>query len=908
MRAPRPMMALIALSAACGNGPSDADGPTITLATTAYDPQPQAPAILRDVAMIDDDNDYTHPFVPGHRTTMDGRVAIRVQGGTADIDRLSTNLSFFLFAPEKLKEPILTGPPGAEILADSKPFDVTFPPALVPDLARLGHHAICDPTQEMAAQGERPNPYVCGPDNGHDCYDITIISSTSLGLGLGTTLWGTEATIEVAKPKTVEARIVDVTLGEPVEGAYIPFSTEWTEPAVTLDGRLLTGRLGRAGRDWTHPVTGETFNRPYDLAYAVLPEDAEPCDITGWTDFHPMSHAPYDPAMSGYGLAQYPFRDTEGNPIPDGEDLGGTYPWVDREGSNLFMTGVPGRIVEQSETAFPRRCVHEGCERYEENTDFDRGFMVAGLWTHGKVVHLDGLINNIDWAVGVNPLTHWEVDLYADEQSAAVPIRFGSGRFVPDFRNTDAFPAGYTHNANILDSLEHLPNAFPNARPVTPRDVVWVMGTGVATDEIVFDELLDANALIVSNMQASITQLWTDDGASTGIPHHHNGQTRILEGTPGVLAIYRLDPDAREDIHLQNGATTLNWEVPAYGHIDAGTARIEPVALGGVQGRGLWLSGEASVVYEMADQDADTVDAYVGLFVDPRTPDAEPRELIRFPDGTGVVLHGSSTLSYVDGTTTLHTVDLPSTDGWVHLGWRIAAGHQTITTLHDGYAIDVLKTEAPVFSLDGGDLVLGRHTGEWTGLRGWIDDFVVLAHDVDPEVACNHARGTLVALTDSTATDLRDRAARYPDWAHTAVAEAADATETRFLCWNDHSDDQAATLANRPTDTRPIRNDILFPEGPIRYGQPRPDSTANAFCTTCHTAEGKAAMGLQALALDPSLNAEDDRRRQPHQPPRRVFGNIPANWIPADQGPGGPAEAMQAPPEGLLIDQWVLPR
>ena len=34
------------------------------------------------------------------------------------------------------------------------------------------------------------------------------------------------------------------------------------------------------------------------------------------------------------------------------------------------------------------------------------------------------------------------------------------------------------------------------------------------------------------------------------------------------------------------------------------------------------------------------------------------------------------------------------------------------------------------------------------GFRGWIDELVVLAHAPNVEVACNHARGTLVEVVD----------------------------------------------------------------------------------------------------------------------------------------------------------------
>ena len=517
---------------------------------------------------------------------------------------------------------------------------------------------------------------------------------------------------------------------------------------------------------------------------------------------------------------------------------------------------------------------------------------------HGKFVHLDGRINHLDWAVGVSPETHWDLDLYVDEAGDAVSVRVGGGRFIEEFRNDGPYPEGYTHNANVLDSLQNVANFWPAARPITPRDVVWVMSSGVATDEVAFDDFLDPNALIVSNMQATVTQLF-EDGVSLSIPYHHNGQVRENLGAGGVLGFMELSPEADEDIHLQNAATSLRWQVPAYGTIEAGTARVEPVALGGVNGRGLWLSGDAAVVYPLAEQpSADEVPAYIGLFVDPRANPGELRELLRFPDETGVVLDRDA-LVYVRGEREVHRVTLEPVEGWVHLGWRLDAGHRTVTLLVNGLPIDryeVPRRHDGLFSLSGGDLTVGRHTDTWTGFRGWLDDFVVLLHDVDPEVACNHAGGTLLAV---------DEPQPGPAWAHAEIAEAAGVGQ-QFMCWHDHTTDHAIDGAN-PPQGRSVRHAILFPEGPLMTGAPRPDSSDNAFCLSCHSEDSVGALHTDALVADPSLLAEDDPRRQPHQPPRRVFGNIPAGWIAEGEGPGSPDEAFQAPDEGALIDAWLLP-
>ena len=202
-------------------------------------------------------------------------------------------------------------------------------------------------------------------------------------------------------------------------------------------------------------------------------------------------------------------------------------------------------------------------------------------------------------------------------------------------------------------------------------------------------------------------------------------------------------------------------------------------------------------------------------------------------------------------------------------------------------------------------MVVGRHSGPWTGLRGWIDDLVLLAHDVNPEVACNHAGGSLVALIAPGPLD--EVAARYPAWAHDIVAGAAAASSARYACALDHSADYAAHLQAPPAGTTSVREAITFPEGPLRAGVPRPDSSDNPFCLSCHHEDGRGGLTLHALVADPTRVAEDDPRRQPSQPPRRVFGNIPAGWIEPGPGPGGPDQAMVAPAEGLLIDRWVLP-
>ena len=261
-------------------------------------------------------------------------------------------------------------------------------------------------------------------------------------------------------------------------------------------------------------------------------------------------------------------------------------------------------------------------------------------------------------------------------------------------------------------------------------------------------------------------------------------------------------------------------------------------------------------------------------------------------------LLGRSAVQYVRKGKLVHEVALPATEGWVHLGWRIAADHREIRLRVNGIAVDEWESKSEIFELVEGDFVVGQAGEVAWGFRGWIDDLVVLAHDVDPEVACNHAGGTLVRVADG------QQGAEAPAWAHDAIAAAAgDTAGKRYACSTAWRDEGSADSS----DAVSVRDAIVFPEGPLRVGAPRPDASTNPFCLSCHSAEGQGGLGLDALVARPDVMAEDDPRRQPSQPPRRVFGNIPAGWIPPGQGPGSPLEATIAPDEGLLIDWWVLP-
>ena len=102
-------------------------------------------------------------------------------------------------------------------------------------------------------------------------------------------------------------------------------------------------------------------------------------------------------------------------------------------------------------------------------------------------------------------------------------------------------------------------------------------------------------------------------------------------------------------------------------------------------------------------------------------------------------------------------------------------------------------------------------------------------------------------------------------------------------------------------DFTDLTGDINFPEGPLVYNQPRPDSSDNQFCLSCHSADSKGGLGLDALSFDRNLTHAEDPRRQPLEPVARVFGNIPENWL----GTGVPRRDLVAPAEGFSIDEML---
>jgi hypothetical protein len=384
-------------------------------------------------------------------------------------------------------------------------------------------------------------------------------------------------------------------------------------------------------------------------------------------------------------------------------------------------------------------------------------------------------------------------------------------------------------------------------------------------------------------------------------------------------------------VKLQNAATALasQWVVPKHGLV-IGNGRLEPAATGGVHGKGFWMNGGIGLEFTVVaqPQSISTKDWYIGLFVDCRTgDDGVERRLATFPDGTSIRLSGRRQLFYanaagtivnritlplVSTTTPASEMDdlLPDT-GWAHFGFQIRKNGTEVDFHLNGLIYNRWQDlYTSLFQVPPGKLTLGKPAStSLTGFTGWIDDFKMLAHAVDYETACNQAGGTLIGLPSTYTAEYKTKFAdRFPTWTHDEITKVlknnGETTYPKYANYYKYRQDNAIHRGNIPSGAISLRQSIHFPEGPLYYNKPRPNSLQNQFCTTCHHSGAQPGLDLDALTWDNTFNADDDPRRQPMQPPKRIYGQIPAGLI---DSTNQPATATALTAAGKLIDDWMLP-
>lgn len=909
----------------------------LPLAAQSLPPEPpsimrEATGVIRNTTVTPATNTFTRPHIPGLRVTADGRVGIVVEGYSTP--------AFTLMVPEKLTQPFLNNPAGSYTLSRSgwKYLDTgsnsnqyTLPNTLDGVHRGTSHACMWETAPPTTVAGE-------------DVYTIKVFASTNwtttvAPIGPRTQFFVTPIKVYVSNPKTVNAAIRSIVKdGATVAGPALNFNANMFEPLIAGDGRLLVGRVGSSSMPWNDTNTGAARTaQGCDIFYCYYPT-GNIMDPTQWTNLCPISHAPFDARINTkFGFAMAQFRDPEGTLIPDGEDIGGTYPWMDREAKNLFMeiggdqlhyvdpaTGLWTKsrypIAEVPEQPVASWAKPEAGGKHE---------LVAfcGLWSHGKVVVIDNMINDTDYAVGAgdnaDPLLGGPeqrfVQLYQADAARSLDgwLRMGYGR------STKFMPPGENDNGNIIDSIENLMNYRQYIKPISKRDVSWLISVGKQTDELEFDDYIDPDAFIVANM-AGLTTINSMTGSGSNSYKHHSGWNT----TSKTFA---------DAVKLQNAATapSTRWNWPKHGLV-RGPGRLEPAAVGGVHGKGFWMDGTIGLEFAIPTQPAGvnvgSFDWYVGLFVDCRhEDDAVERRLMTFPDNSTISLSGRRQIVYAKNGVVIQRITLPAVlasapathwddllpdTRWAHLAFQIRKAGTEVDFHLNGLVYHRWQDAyTSLFQLPVGNLSLGRPNGATTvtGFTGWADDFKVFAHAVDLETACNHANGTLIGLPSAYTGDWKTKFAdRYPSWTHDEITKwlkaNGEATHPKYACFYNHQQDNAAHLFNIPAGTVSLRQSVHFPEGPLYHNKPRPHSVQNAFCISCHkpTANGVglAGLDLEAISWDTTFNADQDPRRQPLQPPRRIYGYIPAGLIDTT---GLPSTATALSATGQLIDQWMLP-
>lgn len=906
--------------------------------------RPEAPSLLHEVYEVDVTRNpdgsvlqttpqyykTVRPTIPPVRTSHDGRLGFNWSNGR-----------FYLLAPEKINRPFPFSEPGLNILTDTDGWFSHWQHFLSkttdPAEAGFAGGTLCNHVRDSE------QPRKCGIN---DCYDITLMgfrtfksqSNPNGNLDKGY-FRSQRVVVEVENPKTPYARVIDVRpaldselkeKNEPIEMDYNISTTNFVafEPMVTADGKLFVSRANFVAIKKIDDAESSGDN-DVDIFYMVAPSEANPCDASKFSYVKRIQKAPFDPDMKDpatgkarYGIAEYPMRDSFGNFIPE-DAMFPTYPWIDREGNNLFFASggstlfsydskfhkVPTEEVERNEqeqdmipksSRYPTRCIAgvPNCQASPYNPEAPehiRGFAVIGSWTRGKTVVLDGMINHTDYGLRRGLQFQREINLFQQNNQFDGWVRVGAGR--------DTGPAGsglknkiesYSENAeikgmgpfsNVLGSLENLTSAYRYLRPTLPRNIVWTINNSTGSDEVVFDDLIDHRSLIVSSMIPGVEFI--------NAPNARSDRWYFRDGFDGEND-NKIDKQTRA-ILIQNAATSLTLPIPPYGHLSAG--RVEPVALGGIHGRGLWLDGTNTLSYEFSSS-ITTSDLFLSIFFDSRHTNESARQLLGFPDGTRILLN-SNRLRIKKGDV---QIDIPlpiKKSAWTHLGMAIAADGKSGTVYFNGMKKQSFSSGKPVLRIENSKdallLTIGKQNPNDTtpGFRGWIDELKLFAYIPTAEVICNHAFGSLHWLKDEALSQWQDIAASYSPETHLEIynqlpqnfiKENGIPNSARFVCTADYSDHMGIyrstlrqsegllSLKSALTFASP-HGDSGIEDGRLHWNAKRLDFRNNAHCTSCHNSEERRGLGI--AALEPSSECElQDRRLSHFQTPRYLAGQV----------------------------------
>ncbi|MBK9071432.1 MAG: hypothetical protein IPL79_10580 [Myxococcales bacterium] len=612
------------------------------------------------------------------------------------------------------------------------------------------------------------------------------------------------------------------------------------EPATTADGRLLIIHDYRQGIMYSYADT--------------------PCDASKWTTFKPISMAFTDPAVNTrYGFAKFPMRRFDGSMVPAGETIPGGYPWIDRRGDNLMFPMFPTQKRAWNGTAEATGATWNHDTFGATNSP---GVVAVGAWTKGKLILLDNAVSATDWGT---PAWEQRNDIFGLRL-----YREGTVRFRPQ-------------GISLLSSLENQFNHIEALNPSTPRDVVWLMSSAAQrTAEVAFDDYLQSRVLIAAPMNVemtheSYTELVAGNYTNT-LYTPHNGFTRIT--TNGTSKWNWPWQFTAAPIMLQNASTTVN---PASLRLRGG-AWINPIAEGGVQGRGIYLDGYND---HIAASEVPVVDNfYLGLWVDVRTAGwtaSKPsRKLYEFPDGSAIEL-STERVTFRTGTSA-KTVDVNVPQGsYTHVGIALAGDTQRIATVFINgtkvgeVALDGISSLFRLGSGAAGSLVIGSSGSGALPLGAWIDEFRLLSLEgAGPtptffEEACNQALGSLRRAGASFTCE-------QINFRQNDVLDAAGADKGLEFPLAAYTTRNCGSTVHGNAPAACARGEALgLDQKQLVANSQRPDFSGVAFCVTCHNSAVSPVKGLLPAALLAGTQpAKLDLRRQPMQWPRAMSGYAPS--------------------------------
>lgn len=398
-----------------------------------------------------------------------------------------------------------------------------------------------------------------------------------------------------------------------VEKTY-PDGPAMFEPSISADGKLLIVNMGLGrGLHYSYNATGL-------------------CNADGWKNFYPISNMPFDRNITlNYPIGKsqlrtfsvlgkkyqipMPFLDAMGNPISKNDPVEGAYLWVDRKVRNVFFNAV--NVVQDQFKGIP----NQNCNDADCMLDAapGKGLHALGAWTKGKMIHLDSVVNMFDFGYRdskeISEKKVFQMNLYKDEVTTLRPSAM-----------------------TIVGSQENMLNFYDALSPSSPFDVVWNLNANnERTGEIIFDDYLNSALFFGTHFTQASAPYSYNGGKITLFKNGYMPTKSYLSGDAFTKSEFkRLEIPLLQNISTNNptqdGSTTSQYiEV-------LGGARVEPLAQGGVHGKGLYLDGKNDSASVEVKVNKAASSYLLSLWIDPRTLDEKERTIFAFPDYSSIAL------------------------------------------------------------------------------------------------------------------------------------------------------------------------------------------------------------------------------------------------------------------------------